>query len=49
MIVWDRQAQRVWVLGARVHHGLVGVGLTVVGLGLMLHDRFDFPWLRDND
>jgi hypothetical protein len=48
MIRYDRLNRRVWVLGARVHHGLVGVFLIGFGVILVLDDLHDFPWLRDN-
>jgi hypothetical protein len=34
--------------GVRVHHGMAGLILVVLGLGLILDDRKDFPWTRDN-
>lgn len=43
----DRNLRRVWVLGQRVHHGMFGVILTVIGMGLMRHDRRDArDWMR---
>jgi hypothetical protein len=35
---------RTYVYGLRIHHGLVGCVLTVIGAALAAHDRFDFPW-----
>lgn len=32
---------RLWVLGQRTHHGLVGCLLIAAGLVLALHDRQD--------
>lgn len=47
MVVWDREQQRVWLAGIRVHHGAVGVILGIVGLLLALHDRGDNKqWFR---
>jgi len=40
--------RRLYVLGARVHHGLAGGLLIAAGLALVWDDRRDFPWpLRD--
>lgn len=44
---YDSQRRRVWVLGARIHHGALGVALVVVGAWLIWDDRRDFPWLQD--
>ena len=33
-----------YVAGRRVHHGLVGVVLLLVGAWLALDDAKDFPW-----
>jgi hypothetical protein len=49
MIRYDRERQRVWVCGARLHHGLVGAVMVGFGVALMIHDKLDFPWLQDND
>lgn len=39
---------RLHIHGHRIHHGLTGLILIIIGVGLMLHDRRDFPWpLRD--
>lgn len=35
---------RVYVRGRRIHHGLAGAVLVVVGAVLCLHDRRDWPW-----
>lgn len=35
---------RLYVGGQRVHHGLVGAALLVVGAVLVWDDRRDFPW-----
>lgn len=32
----------------RVHHGLAGVLMMVVGALLTWHDRLDRPWLNDH-
>lgn len=52
----DLPGPRVWILGARVHHGLVGAvalgaagvlrrrTLAALGAALVWHDRLDFPW-----
>lgn len=45
---YDRTLRRVYVFGARVHHGGVGLLLAVVGTALFLHDVHDWPFpLRD--
>jgi hypothetical protein len=41
MIKWDKQQQRVWVAGWRLHHGLTGAVLAVAGGLLMAHDWKD--------
>jgi hypothetical protein len=47
-MTYDRALKRLYVFGARVHHGAVGVALSVIGLALVIHDRADFPFpLRD--
>lgn len=33
-----------YLLGRRVHHGLVGVVLAAIGVVLAWDDRHDFPW-----
>lgn len=39
---------RLYVLGARLHHGLTGAALCALGAVLMVHDRRDWPWpVRD--
>ena len=46
MTAWryDRTLRRVYVCGARIHHGGVGLALAVVGTMLFLHDRRDWPF-----
>jgi hypothetical protein len=39
--------RRCYVLGCRLHHGLVGLALAMAGAVLMVHDRGDWPWLTD--
>lgn len=39
--------RRVYLLGARVHHGLTGCVLALIGAALAWADRRDFPWLAD--
>lgn len=42
----DREFKRVWLYGFRVHHGLVGLVLTVIGVALMAHDFKDrWEWI----
>lgn len=38
---------RFYILGYRIHHGLVGEGLIIAGGILLWADRRDFPFLRD--
>jgi hypothetical protein len=39
---------RTYVYGWRLHHGLLGCVLAVIGAALAAHDRRDFPWsVRD--
>lgn len=38
---------RCYALGARIHHGMVGVALALAGLALIAHDRRDFPFTKD--
>lgn len=35
---------RTYVCGLRIHHGLLGCILAVIGAALAAHDRCDFPW-----
>lgn len=47
MIKWDRQQQRVWVAGWRLHHGFTGIVLATVGGLLMAHDWKDrYDWIH---
>lgn len=40
------QGRRVWVFGQRLHHGTVGLVLTLLGVALAAHDRRDWRcWL----
>jgi hypothetical protein len=40
--------RRLYVFGFRLHHGLTGAVLAVLGTVLAVHDAADFPWrLRD--
>lgn len=43
----DREFKRVWVWGWRLHHGLVGCVLVVVGVALAAHDFKDrWVWIH---
>jgi len=44
----DTQLKRVWVFNKRLHHGLVGFALFIVGSALMIDDWHDIPWLYDD-
>lgn len=44
MIRVDRNLWRCYLVGRRLHHGLVGAIFVGVGVGLALHDLKDFPW-----
>lgn len=45
-MVYDPVLKRVWVLDRRVHHGLTGLLLALLGTLLMVHDRADWrDWL----
>ena len=47
-MTYDRALRRLYVFGARIHHGGVGLVLSVIGLALVFHDRADWPFsLRD--
>lgn len=54
-MTYDRALRRLYVLGARIHHGAVGLALSAIGLALsaiglalVIHDRADWPFrLRD--
>ena len=48
-IHYDRSQQRVWLGGRRLHHGLTGIVLALVGGALMAHDWKDRSvWLGDH-
>lgn len=47
LIVRDPAGSRLYIAGRRLHHGLAGQLLALIGLGLMLHDRRDYPWSVD--
>lgn len=50
IIRYDRDLQRVWIAGFRLHHGLIGVLAATAGTLLAWHDRQDFRrWLHDKD
>jgi hypothetical protein len=40
---------RIYILNRHLHHGRTGQLLFLVGLGLVIHDRRDFPFrfIRD--
>ena len=45
---YDRTLKRLYLFGARIHHGGVGLVLSAIGLALVIHDRADWPFrLRD--
>jgi hypothetical protein len=44
MIVVDRALRRVYFCRCRVHHGLVGFLLVVLGAYLVADDWHDWPW-----
>jgi hypothetical protein len=47
-MTYDRALKRLYVFGARIHHGAVGLALSAIGLALVIHDRADWPFrLRD--
>jgi hypothetical protein len=47
-MTYDRALKRLYVFGARIHHGAVGLLLSAIGLALVVHDRADWPFpLRD--
>lgn len=41
MIKWDRNQQRVWVAGWRLHHGFTGLVLLAISIVLMADDWHD--------
>lgn len=44
---YDRSDRRIWVVGMRLHHGLMGAMLTTAGAMLMAHDWHDrAEWFR---
>jgi hypothetical protein len=47
-MTYDRALRRLYVFGARIHHGAVGLVLSAIGVALVIHDRADWPFrLRD--
>lgn len=46
MVRVDWRLRRTYIGRARrrLHHGLAGIALVLVGIALALHDRRDFPW-----
>jgi len=45
---YDRAVKRLYVFGARIHHGAFGLALSVIGVALVIHDRADWPFrIRD--
>ncbi|MDO8443778.1 MAG: hypothetical protein Q7S78_02235 [Candidatus Azambacteria bacterium] len=49
MVHYDKDLQRVWVAGWRLHHGFTGAVLALTGGLLMVHDWKDRAhWLRDH-
>lgn len=47
LVHYDRVLRRVYICRARVHHGLVGVGLIGAGVVLIARDWHDRWWLHD--
>jgi hypothetical protein len=48
LVRYDSELRRVWLFNCRIHHGLLGLALFVVGLTLMADDWRDRPWLSDD-
>ncbi|MBJ7347722.1 MAG: hypothetical protein JHC87_04015 [Thermoleophilaceae bacterium] len=49
IVHYDRENQRVWVAGWRLHHGFTGMVLAALGGALMAHDWKDLPhWIHDH-
>lgn len=46
-VYYDSHRRRVYVLGRHIHHGLDGLMLIVVGLGLVIHDIHDWPFFPE--
>lgn len=45
-VLFPSTGPQLYVLGKRLHHGLTGCVLAVVGVALAIHDRKDFKrWL----
>lgn len=43
----DKEFKRAYVYGWRLHHGAVGLALTIVGVALMAHDFKDrWEWIH---
>lgn len=38
---YDKNRQRLWVAGQRLHHGVTGIALTMLGTALIAHDWKD--------
>jgi hypothetical protein len=43
-MTYDRALKRLYVFGARIHHGAVGLALSAIGVALVIHDRADWPF-----
>lgn len=48
LVVHAPHSARLYVRGRRVHHGLTGVVMLVVGAVLLAHDRRDWPFALDD-
>jgi hypothetical protein len=47
LVALDLDRRRLWIGGQRVHHGLTGALLALLGALLMVHDWKDRPlWFR---
>lgn len=44
LITHNKNGNRLYILGFRIHHGLFGTILAALGITLVLHDWKDRPW-----
>lgn len=48
LFFYDSHQRRVYVFRRHLHHGLDGLVLILLGLGLVIHDFHDWPFFPES-